>query len=345
MRVYLTFRDGGVGFHRCLSPARFCTPDFAPLGHDILCGVDLPTGEGWHCINGLPYAETLLPLAAHKRAGGKLLWGLDDDMPNIPQWSTAKPSDPHAMSVWQLMRDLSDAIVVSTSAIAATLADVSHKVHVCPNLMDLDQFPAFDPDPEAITFSLPVKVMWAGSSTHRGDTQELVEPLDKLMRRFKPHELNVIWFGDAPPAPLIRDHLHRGVLWHQPPEPMAKYQQMLNSIRPDVCLAPLADIPFNFSKSAIRLWEAWGMQAVPVASPVGEYQIIRSGIDGRYASTADEWLSNLSRLVVDHEFRVRMAIEGRKRVESDYNWSKYRCRLPWLKFFASIIGCEVPPER
>lgn len=347
MRVYLNYNnDGGVAYHRVLCPTRFCHPDFAALGHEIVCGTEFPSGKGWHGIHGLPYAETLLPLARHKRQGGKLVWGLDDDMPNIPEWSPARPSDPNAMNVWQLMKDLADLIIVSTDHLASTLKDVAHKVRVCPNLTDLSVYPAWDVDPETgavdTAFRLPVKVLWAGSSTHKEDTRRLVEPLDELMRRFTKQELFVVWYGDSPPGTLIRDHLSRGVLWHQPGTPFPYYQNTLNQIRPDICLAPLQECEFNRSKSAIRVYEAWGMQACPVATPFGPYNVIRSGIDGRYANSADEWLTTISRLVVDHNYRIELAQEGRRRVECEFNWANYENRLPWLKAFAEMLECSVP---
>lgn len=339
--------DGPCSFHRQLLPARFCAPDFSPLGCEIEVGTFVPDGTSWYGLHGLPRPEAALEIARHKFRGGKFLWGLDDDFLSIPDWNPAKPRDDHAMSIWQITRDLADLIVVSTQALADTLSDVSEKVMIAPNLLDLRIYPEWDAEQTEYQITLPVKVGWSGGPTHKGDTELIDDALCELLTRFGPRELQVAWFGPMPPPKVTRQFLHKpGMpLAYQPGEKLALYQPTLNHMRPDVWMAPLAEIAFNESKSNLRIIEAWGLQAVPVASRWGEYNCIRSGIDGRYANSTDEWASAISRLVVDHEFRLTLARAGRTRVEQEYNWDKYSCRMPWTKVFSRVFGCPIPENR
>lgn len=334
--------DNACPFHRMLMPARFCAPDFAPLGCDIKVGAHLESGRDWIAVHGLPEPLFMLEVQRHKNKGSKFLWSLDDDFLSIPESNPAKPGEI-GLVVYEIAKAIADLILVSTRAIADTLSDVAHKVVVAPNLIDLSAFPKWDRNATTAEVELPVKIGWAGGPTHKDDTEQLVDPLSRVLDRFGPDQVQLVWFGPLPPPTLIRDYLRKGLLY-QPMEMFANYQLMINAIDPDIWLAPLDPVPFNASKSNLRIMEAWGLQAVPVATPHGEYNCIRSGEDGRYAATADEWYSALSRLVQDHEYRMNLADHGRYRVGQEYDWNNFACRKPWLDVFARIFDVDPPTE-
>jgi glycosyltransferase involved in cell wall biosynthesis len=337
--------DGACTFHRLLQPARFCAPDFAPLGHVIDVGDGFPEGYDWIALTGLPTPTAILEVARCKHRGQKFLWSLDDDFLSIPDWNPAKPKDMHALSVWQMAKEMADLILCSTPALAATFADVSEKVMTAPNMIDLSTFPYWSEaqGERTVSVTLPIRVCWVGGITHRMDTEILVEPVDAILKRFPRDELQVVWFGALPPHKLLRDHLHRGLVYN-PPSTFPNYQGTLNSLRPDVYMAPLDPCDFNLSKSNLRVLEAWGMQAVPVASPHGEYACVRPGIDGRLAGGSEEWISSLSRVISDHAYRTQMALDGRQRVGLEYDWNRFACRRPWHELFARVFGCDLPRE-
>lgn len=341
-----TALDGACTLHRQIMPCRFLAPDFAPVGVELSVGSFTGDGEGWLSVNGLPRPEAVLDIARHKREGGKFLWSLDDDFLSIPDWNPAKPRDQHAMAVWEIAKSLSDAILVSTPALARTFSDCAQKVFVAPNMMDPAAFPPWNPDAQTAEITLPVKIGWAGGPTHREDVKLVDDALCEILDRFPQTHVRVAWFGSMPPPNLTRLHLHRpdsGLLYHQT-EAYPVYQAILNQMRPDVWLCPLSACDFNLSKSAIRVFEAWALQACPVATPWGEYNVIRPGIDGRHAATTAEWVSCLSRLVTDHEYRLDLARRGRYRLENEYNWQRWECRRGWHEALAGILGCPVPEK-
>jgi glycosyltransferase involved in cell wall biosynthesis len=325
--------DSGCPYNRQLLPARFCTPDLVSLGVHVSAGMLSPPGVDVMSIHGVPMPGAERRVARHKRLGGTFLWSLDDDHLSIPDWNPAVLG-PDGLDSWWMAKHFADRILVSTPALAETLADVRERVLVAPNLIDPGEYPAPPGNPAV---ELPVRVVWSGSRTHRGDVEQVEPAIDALLRRFSRDELAVVWMGEPPPNTLVRDWLNRGLIY-QPGVPFAAYHKTVAALRPDVYLCPLAEIPFNTCKSNLRVMEAWALGAVPVASAVGEYCCVRSGIDGRLVRDADGWFSAVSRLVSDHAYRFELAAAGRRRVAAEYNWTSAECRRPWVEAFKSASG-------
>lgn len=345
--------DNGCAWHRCLLPARYCAPALAEAGWDLLVGEGLPVGHDIYVLHGLPVAQALGEIGKIKRRGATFVWSVDDDWSTIPDWNPANPGDS-GMAVYEIMRRFADYIIVSTPALARTFSDRADTVLMAPNLLDVSVFPRLPVEEDGngksyvnVQPKLPVRVVWAGGPTHTGDLDPVTEVLDEFCAKYVLPDGNgnhqravLIYFGAMPHPRLLRKYLNRG-LFHQPMVPLASYQSVLNSIDAHVYLAPLAPIAFNESKSNLRVMEAWALCAAPVASAWGEYNCITSGSDGRLATTPDEWWSGLKRLVTDAEYRIRLAVNGRMRLERDYDWNKPECRAPWMKVFERLTGVKL----
>lgn len=350
--IYLNYIiDSACPLHRLLMPARFCSQDYAPMGHRIDAGEGLPAGYDAYFFHGIPNTAAIVEFAKLKRQGKKFICGIDDAWEHIPEWSPAHPSE-EAMAIHDLVADMADVIAVSTPGVKKAMAKWADKIVVTPNMLDLKMFPSppsWELDAQgkpthAFTVSLPVRVCWVGGHTHKGDIEVLEGVVNKTLKAFGKDRVVFVYFGMSPPASLIRDHLHKG-LFYQPPVPFPSYQATLNSIKADVYLAPLAKIPFNESKSNLRIIEGWSLMACPIATKIGEYECIRPGVDGRTVDSEDEWMSALSRIVTDHQYRLGMALEGRQRVEREYDWNRFDCRRPWHELFSRVFECDLPTRR
>jgi len=343
--------DGGCSFHRLLQPARFCGPKFRELGWDIRVGAAI-THEAdvlfWHgLVDESTIISVLVALTRAKAEGKKFVWSVDDDWLTVPTWNPAHPG-PVSMAIYHILREMSDYIIVSTPYLASTFASVSHKVLIAPNLIDLSVFPRPElKEDDKGVYPIqhppkgPVHVVWSGGVTHQEDLTVMVDALSRLLDKYGRERCVVTFNGMPPPPKLMTKYLHRG-MFHQPIVPFAVYQMTLNSIRPHVYLAPQSEVPFNLSKSNLRIMEGWALCAAPVASEWGEYACIENGKDGRLVSNdPDQWYSALQRLVTDHETRIQMALRGYCRVDAKYNWQREECRLPWYKTFATIFGIEL----
>jgi glycosyltransferase involved in cell wall biosynthesis len=251
------------------------------------------------------------------------------------------------------MKEIADYIIVSTPALAATFSDVKDKVLVAPNLLDLSMYPEVaseeftDSDGKKgkyydIKVHTPVRVVWVGSETHRGDVDEITEGLDEFLAKYcglqNGNKAVVIFSGMLPHGNIVRKYLHKGLL-HQPMVPFVSYHQVLTSIQPHVYLAPLASIPFNQAKSNLRVIEGMALCAPSVASSWGEYETtIKDGVDGVLSYTPDSFYSKLVEVVTDPEYRVSLASHGRMKVETQYNWAEKKCRQAWYNVFDKILG-------
>lgn len=349
-KMFLNYAsDTGCPYHRILLPARYCGDAFAGYGWKLDVGEGMPDGYDVYAFHGLPNELAIREIAKLVRSGRKFVWGVDDDWNSIPDWNPAKPSET-GMAMYELAKRLADVILVSTQALAYTFRDVAHKVVVAPNLLEVSRFPSIPYVVEDgvrrynIQVKLPVRVVWSGGVTHRDDIELLVEPLCKLLEKHGADEVSVVFSGMAPPPELLKKYLHRG-LYHQPPVPFAIYQSILNSINPSLYLAPLAEVPFNLSKSNIRVVEGWCLYSPVVATGYGEYSCVRTGEDGAVVENDPaQWFEAMDRMVRDHEVRTRMGINGRERAEAEYNWENPKCRRPWYEAFARILGTPVPEE-
>lgn len=343
--------ESACPYHRLLLPGRFCIDAVEKAGWGIDIGEGMPPGYDCYFFHGLPNEVALIEFARIKRRKATLVWSLDDDWLSIPDWNPAKPPEL-GMAMYEAAKGMADWIVTSTPHLQSTFGDVADKVLYAPNLLDCTLFPEVsarvvrteengDTQKEYdFRVTLPVKVFWAGGPTHKEDTAILERPLHRLLERYDPSKVSVIFQGAPPPSSLMLKYLHRGILHYQM-TPFQKYQQTVNMIGPHVCLAPLAEVDFNLSKSNLRVMEGWALNAAVVATDWGEYSHIKNGVDGRLVQTEDQWFHALDRLVRDHEYRLNMAILGYERVNRFYNWNVEECRKPWYKLYSRIFGVDV----
>jgi glycosyltransferase involved in cell wall biosynthesis len=87
----------------------------------------------------------------------------------------------------------------------------------------------------------------------------------------------------------------------------------------DIGIMPLADRPWEQGKCGYKLVQYLACGTPVVASPVGANRdIVRSGVEGYLAGSADEWRQALRALAGDPALRARMGAEGRARAEHAY---------------------------
>lgn len=334
--------DGGCTFHRALQPVRFCHDELLEQGIKLSVGPEIRDDTDWIVFHSLPGTSGVLhELLRTVRRGVKLCWSLDDDLAAIPDWNPAKIGED-GMVVFDMMARAANAVIVSTPELGRVLRDrhfIKDPMFTCPNLLDLSTFPEspFDNASFAdLTVKWPIRFVWAGSATHKGDVKVIEDALIRLLDKHGKDVAHVIFAGSPPPGELLRRYLHQGCL-SAPSVPFNQYRKMANSLEPDVWLAPLADIPFNLSKSHLRVMEGWALGACVVASDVGEYNRIRQAEDGFVAgSDPDVWFNILDRLVMDHQTRVQVSANGRSRALHQCDWRLQSNRRPWLDALKAI---------
>lgn len=109
----------------------------------------------------------------------------------------------------------------------------------------------------------------------------------------------------------------------------------------DIGIAPLADIPFNWSRSDIKLKE-YGAASVPwLASPIGPYIGLGSEEGGQLVGD-EGWYDALATLVSKGRARRRLARKAK--AWADRN-TILRAAQIWEDLFASVLSGEGEPVR
>ena len=95
----------------------------------------------------------------------------------------------------------------------------------------------------------------------------------------------------------------------------------VEDLRPlDVGVMPLPEDRWSKGKCGMKALQYMGLGVATVCSPVGvNTEIIQDGENGLIASTEDEWVEKLTRLLRSAELRRRLGLAGRATVEARYS--------------------------
>ena len=109
----------------------------------------------------------------------------------------------------------------------------------------------------------------------------------------------------------------------------------------DIGIMPLPDEPFERGKCGYKLIQYMACGKPVVASPVGVNSVIvRNGVEGFLASSTDEWIASLQKLVDDSALRKQMGQVGRARVETEYS---LQVTAPKLECLLRSVMINVAP--
>lgn len=326
MKILGHYFDSSVFDHRLSKPFKYLSRDLPD--HTFTLSTNCHReGFDWLCLGGRCKPEALPLIAQLKSRGTKFAWHTDDDLTSVPTWNRYRPATDYERDLYYVIRDCADFILCSTPHLE-TIVNRPHKTTTAPNLTDLAQFTSTS-TPAPLAPGEPVRVLWSGSDTHVKDC-ELIVPAVKAMLKKYGNGVEFFFLGYCPDE-LLRDYLSDRVHYNEWID-LCLYSATLCKVRPHVCLAPMHDDQFNRCKSNIRIQESGALSAAVLASPVGEYQCVESGIDGETAVTEEEWVTKLDRLITDHEYRTHLATVGRRRCEREWDWNRVECREPWREW-------------
>ena len=189
----------------------------------------------------------------------------------------------------------------------AYLADyarrVNDRVTVVPTTIDTEKYAAGEREAGD-----PPVVGWSGSYSTAQHLDTLRPALRRLARteRFR---LRVI----GAPGYRVEGVDVEAVPWRAETE-------VADLRRIDVGVMPLPDEPWSRGKCGLKALQYMALGIPTVCSPVGvNSEIIREGENGLLASTEDEWVEKLSRLLRSAELLRRLGAAGRASVEARYS--------------------------
>ena len=205
----------------------------------------------------------------------------------------------------------SDRVIAGNEYLASYARRFSGAVTVIPTCVDTT---AFVPSPEAFSSngssrSREPVVGWIGSPT----TASYVRRLANVFRRVRErHRFVLRVSGTGEPFELP------GVSTDNPPWTLDGEVQLFNTC--DIGVYPLADDEWSKGKCGFKAIEFMACGVPVVAAAVGvNREIIEDGVNGFLASTEDEWVEKLGRLLADRDLRHRFGEAGRRTVEARYS--------------------------
>lgn len=227
----------------------------------------------------------------------------------------------------------SDHVIAGNDYLAAYARRFSRAVTVIPTCVDTE---AFVPSVRACSSngsdgSRAAIVGWIGSPTTAFYVRGLAKVLQRT-RQVHPFQLRISGAGQPIEIP--------GVPIEQPTWSLGEEVRLFNTC--DVGIYPLFDDEWSKGKCGFKAIEFMACGVPVVASAVGvNREIIQDGVNGFLASTDDEWVEKLGKLLASPELRRRFGDAGRRTIESRYS---LRVQAPMLaRTLREVAGRSLDP--
>jgi glycosyltransferase involved in cell wall biosynthesis len=339
-KIYNVILDASsCGFYRQVLPTIHCRDILRPHSIDLTMGTRISPDYDCYVFSRIPDPRMTMAIFKLFDRGKKIIWDIDDDLVNIPEWNRNKKIfDQNMLSFLEVYFKLADRVTISTDYLRAALctdfpqSDLPSKSVVLENLIDPSYYALAAG--QRSSNPRPTRILWTGSPTHSGD----LEQIEPLIRHFGDRkDISFVFYGYAPEqyAAFPNDRVV-----HIPWGSKKHYEAIISMIQPDIGLIPLADIHFNKSKSAIKYYEMTMAGAACVLTDINPYtMIIDHGGNGFRVSDPGGWVEYCGRLLGDAEARLDMATAACDLVMSEYSWQgDSRRKLAWIEFYRSLAG-------
>ena len=199
---------------------------------------------------------------------------------------------------------LASHVMVGNPYLAEYARQVNDRVTVIPTTIDTEKYRVSAPkDPSG-----PIVIGWTGSYSTVQHLDTLRGALKKLAEK-ESFRLRVIGTPTYECAPIDVDAMP----WRADTE-----LDDLSAI--DIGVMPLPDDKWSKGKCGLKALQFMALGIPTVCSPVGvNTEIIQDDQNGFIASTEDEWVDKLGRLLRSRELRQRLGQAGRATVEQKYS--------------------------
>ena len=240
------------------------------------------------------------------RHGVPFVYDFDD-----PLWVTAAEFGDRTTRLWRSpMRSLeisrlATVVTVGNGFLAAKVREVNPHVRVVHTSIDLERYRVLPQEDDG-----KFTIVWTGQ---RGASMRFLDTVRPAIERLGariPVKLRVI-SNEAPPA-------YRNVEVEY--VPWSPHVEVTALGAGDVGIMPLPDTPATRGKCALKALQYMAVGRAAVISPVGiNAEVVRDQVNGLWAATEDDWVSQLERLARDPVLRQRLADAGRRTIEQNFS--------------------------
>lgn len=262
-----------------------------------------------------------LPLWRRLAARHKLVYETDDDVFTIDSWNVGAhlTHSPEVIDAVEFAATAAHLVTVSTEPLAEVMRRYNDNVVVLHNRIDAALLDVRRPWRDRVT------VGWAGGDSHLRDFQAVAPQLRRFLKRNPAVDFHNIGTDYLKPMKLPGRHTP----WS------ADIWDYYRSIDFDIGIAPLADIPFNRSKSAIKALEYAALGIPVIASDSEPYRpFVVDGVTGWLVRHEHEWAKRLYELVNDEAMRLEM---GRAAKQRAAEWTIQRGWPEWEAAYRSLM--------
>jgi glycosyltransferase involved in cell wall biosynthesis len=218
-----------------------------------------------------------------------------------------------------------DMVSVTTPVLAEYAKQYNPNVAVLPNVIDLSQWWKLDLKP-----SKTLRVGWHGGVSHYEDWYAIKKPLNDLMREY---QFTLVMVGSHYDGLIDKDNKH--LVEVRPWVPFEAHSYRMMALALDIALIPLADLPFNRYKSAIKWYE---MAAMGVPSLVSDITPYREEIQERKTALGYRDQTGFRtglRYLLDHpQRRIEIGNAARQWVERNRDAAK--CAILWTDTYGNL---------
>lgn len=256
----------------------------------------------------------LLHLMLLRRYAKRLIFDFDDAVLYRDSYDSRGPHSRRRGTRFGTTVRAADLIIAGNAFLAdcATIHGASRdRIRVIPTCIDTDRYVprSHESKPTSI-----VRLVWIGSSSTLQGIERQRPLLERLGREFPDLRLRLISdrFPRFDPLPV------EAIAWSQAGESSA-------IAGGDIGISWVPDDLWSRGKCGLKVLQ-YGAAGLPtVANPVGVHpEILNHDETGELATTEDEWVDAIRRLIDDPERRFRKGRAARERVESSYSvasWS------------------------
>ena len=196
-----------------------------------------------------------------------------------------------------LMIQYAGKVVASTNYLKEFCSKNGKDPEIIPSPVEIDRI-----KPSEKSLSDRVTIGWMGSAWTTDFLKIIEKPLQILAEKYSFRFLTI----GTKPAFRIDGINHESKEWAFDEE-NARIGEM------DIGVMPLPDTEWSRSKGGYKLLQYMSGGIPCVASPVGiNSSIIKPGVNGFLASTEEEWVGSLEKLIADPDLRNELGKQGRK---------------------------------
>ena len=212
-------------------------------------------------------------------------------------------------------------VMAGNEYLADYAREVNDRVTIVPTTIDTEKYTV---EPKATENEMPV-IGWSGSYSTAQHLATLRGALQRLARQER-FLLRVI----GAPGFKIEDVNIEALPW-RPDTEVAELRTF------DIGVMPLPDDQWSRGKCGLKALQYMALGVPTVCSPVGvNTEIIQDDENGLIASTEDEWVEKLTRLLRSAELRRRLGLAGRATVEASYSAEVQAPRV--FQIIESVVG-------